>query len=491
MRNKYFLLFVLLLLNSTFGYSIVKTWIGNNNSNWNTAGNWSPNGAPAAGDDIIINDQNYTGVRAHPIFNNNFTGGYMEIRNGAVLTIDGGSLTFSGTLRLEGSSTASPRINHNSGTFTINGNATWAGHSNSIPVLRMSGGKVVFSGTVSNTLNAAKILIEVFGGDLEFYSNVFFNNTADKLEKTGGRVFLFNTLGFINKGIYNATGGETIINGNNSISDGIWNFFNLRINAGRTLNQLRNISVRKDWNNQGTYSHNNNSVTFNGSANQQISGSSVQVFHNLIINNSHTVIPQITLNAAATVLNNLNLVSGVVNQNENPFTIGSSETILGSLSYTSGWFYGGNFNRWIDRFNFHMLDQKGHFPVGSEIDYRPFWLRIENSSSSGGVVTVRHYAIYPTGTIPASHLDPTWAGGTWIQAVSQSYWAVSYTGFTGNGSFSIRYGGHGFGTNNLNHVGSTLISSVVANHSAATSVRVPLEANRVGLAAENLKIIFI
>ncbi|HET6244547.1 MAG: T9SS type A sorting domain-containing protein [Bacteroidetes bacterium] len=489
MKKNYILFYLLFItLNSNNLFAAIKTWTGNSNSNWNTTENWLPSGEPASGDDIIINSINYTGAKANPSFNSTFSGKNIEIWNSAVLTITGGTLTFTGTLKLNGSSTASPLIDIVNGTFTVNGTSSWLGHSASVPELKISEGKSIFNGEVLSISGAAKLLITVIGGELHFNSAVTLNNSTDRVEQSNGIITLNNTFNFVNKGIFNSTGGLAIINGSNSIKNGIWNFYTLRINPGKTLNQNQNISIGKDWVNQGIYLHNNKTVTFNGNSLQTISGSSNQNFGGLSINNTSSVIPQIILEVGITINNNLELIAGCVNQNESTVMIGTSETNLGSLSYTSGWFYGGNFNRWFDRFNFSLVDQKSHFPVGSNVDYRPFWFRVANSSSTGGTITVRHYGIYPSGIFLASHTDPTWgvAPGTPIKAVSKSYWNVLLNGFAGNGNFEIRYGGEGFGINELSDIGSTLINSVVGIHASSTSANVPIEANRTGLLAANI-----
>lgn len=160
------LLGVILLLASITLSAATKTWTGSSSNNWNTNGNWIPNGVPAVGDDVVIDinaailiNANPNTLRSLTIRNNSTvsltasggnrtitlssTGTAFDIQSGSVLSIDGnatgprsmtiafsggGTGSISGTLNLnatgnDGNLNTSNSINTVTGTITNNGGA--------------------------------------------------------------------------------------------------------------------------------------------------------------------------------------------------------------------------------------------------------------------------------------------------------------------------------------------------------------------------------
>src|ERR1035437_9253963 len=46
--------------------AVTKTWVPTAGGSWATAGNWSPDGAPAAGDDVVISSDQSASITAVP-----------------------------------------------------------------------------------------------------------------------------------------------------------------------------------------------------------------------------------------------------------------------------------------------------------------------------------------------------------------------------------------------------------------------------------------
>ncbi len=69
---------------------------------------------------------------------------------------------------------------------------------------------------------------------------------------------------------------------------GAYNFHNVVINSGKTLNGKTAgdgvINVSGDWTNNGTFTHNNSQVTFDGTSVQTIGGSATTTFYDLVVN---------------------------------------------------------------------------------------------------------------------------------------------------------------------------------------------------------------
>jgi hypothetical protein len=184
------------------------------------------------------------------------------------------------------------------------------------------------------------------------------------------------------------------------------------------------------------------------------------------------------------------MIAGKTNLAGFTLKLGTSAAIPGTLSYNSGWLYGGTFTRWFDNVTSTTIPSSiGHFPMGtSTIDYRPLWQGCSAALTTGGTISVVHNPIYLSGSNPASHLDPSWAGGTLVEGISNSYWVVSTAnGFASSGSnISMRFGGTGFDPFLLVDLNLSLATSTVGGYVTSTSDNTALEVNRNGLSTSNL-----
>jgi hypothetical protein len=271
-------------------------------------------------------------------------------------------------------------------------------------------------------------------------------------------------------------------------NDGIINISTIN-NEGTTQGN-GTYNVVGDFFNTGTFFSGTSNVNFYGLGPQTIGGNGDIEFYDISINNTFAISPQITLETNVTAKNKLTMTLGKTNLAGFTLKLGTSAAIPGTLSYNSGWLYGGTFTRWFDNVTSTTIPSSiGYFPMGTtNNDYRPLWHGWSAALTAGGTISVVHNPIYPYGSNPASHLDPSWAGGTFVQGISNSSWVVSTAnGFTSSGSnISMRFGGTGFNPFLLVDLNLSLEKSTVGDFVASTSNNTPLEVNRNGLSTSNL-----
>ena len=122
-------------------------------------------------------------------------------------------------------------------------------------------------------------------------------------------------------------------------NDGIINTATIN-NAGTTRGN-GTYNIEGDFLNTGTFFSGTSNVNFDGVGQQTIGGNGNMEFHNISINNSFPISPQITLISNVTAKNNLTMTLGKTNLAGFTLTLGTSAALPGTLSYTSGWLYGG------------------------------------------------------------------------------------------------------------------------------------------------------
>lgn len=135
---------------------------------------------------------------------------------------------------------------------------------------------------------------------------------------------------------------------------------NVNIESTGNIDNAGSIELTGDWTNDGNGLINGSSgtVEFNGSSNQDITGTTSTEFYNLTINNSAGV----TLGIDATASNNLDMTDGNIDAGSNTLELGTSTSSVGSLTYTTGNIL-GNFKRWINSTGTGI-----QYPVGTASD---------------------------------------------------------------------------------------------------------------------------
>jgi hypothetical protein len=208
------------------------TWNGSASTAWNISGNWNTNAVPGSIHSAYLPA---TGVISEAT-----TSSIVTITN---LTIDTGrTLSLGGNLNINGNWS-------NNGTFTPNSNT------------------VIFIGN-NNT--------QTLSGATTF-DNLTINHTG-----TGGVTAAGSTLNVSN--LLNTMSG-TLTSGST--------FKDVQIGSGTTLaNDGGTFYISGNWTNNGTFNASSGSVTFNGAAEQSITGTVVTAFNNLtVISGTRVVIP--------------------------------------------------------------------------------------------------------------------------------------------------------------------------------------------------------
>jgi hypothetical protein len=165
---------------------------------------------------------------------------------------------------------------------------------------------------------------------------------------------------------------NTTINGDLLISNGSF--------AGPTA-KTGLLHVKGNWTNNGTYIPGKGKVVLSGTSNQNLDGTSSTAFNRLTINNP----AGITLLENISVADTLAMLDGNVLNDTDTLELGTSASVTGYLSHTSG-NISGPFKRWIAVSTATPVD----FPLGTgSADHKA---RITFSNNSGGSLTARFEA---------------------------------------------------------------------------------------------------
>jgi hypothetical protein len=157
--------------------------------------------------------------------------------------------------------------------------------------------------------------------------------------------------------------------------------------AAVTVGGSNSFAIYGDFTNNGSLTTNSSTVSLSGSSQQTVSGNPI-TFYNLTINNTspNTVV----VNSFLTTRNILTLTTGNINMSGYNFILGLSASTPGTLSRTSGHFYNGYLTRWFNTSAITIGEAAGLFPVGTNTDYRPFYLGHSVAFSTGGSIRVLH-----------------------------------------------------------------------------------------------------
>lgn len=225
-----------------------KTWVGTTSS-WNTAGNWSPSGVPANGDDVIMNNAancsvdvatnnlrsfdmtGYTGT-----LSNSFTINVVGAAGSTTTCKFAGTITWTGVLALAPPSTA---------TINLSGNVTYD------LTLSSAGAITIFDNTTIRTITAAA------------YTGTLTHTSAKTLTVTGA------TFSFPAGMSYVCNQGLIVCNGNNlSFTTGSKTFYDVTLSGTGLCQQggsptFTNLT-RSSANITDIYQLNSGTTTVNG-----------------------------------------------------------------------------------------------------------------------------------------------------------------------------------------------------------------------------------
>lgn len=297
-------------------------------------------------------------------------GNAIRLLSGSQMVVQGGTVNVSGRIQAANSTpTNQGNLSYNQSGGTVNLTTTGSNTHGTLAdfhlflstdTLNMSGGTLVFRNvatTASDIKNNAYSIIT--GGTMQF---------GDASTATVG-------LGYeIEAGGVNSYLPSLVINNSSGLNPLLYPGTNIRvigsitINSGTTLDNnwgsgfLYDFSLTGNWNNSGTFIHNNQkTITFNGTSAQFITGSTATTFNNLTINNSSGGVTLSTPIIIGGTTGILTLTNG--------YLYSSSTNTLTMNAGTSA--TGANNNSFV----YGPLSKIGTtaftFPVGKDIQYRP------------------------------------------------------------------------------------------------------------------------
>ncbi len=155
-----------------------------------------------------------------------------------------------------------------------------------------------FSNDGSFTQSSGRTMI--FDDDASHTTHALSGNgdtILDNLEVRASNTLTAQTDMTIQGSNFNVASGGTFDGGSQTVTfdgdtslggAGTYNFHSILIDSGKTLNGKtygdHNINLSGDWTNNGTFTHNNGRVTFNGTNVQTIGGAATTTFYDLVVN---------------------------------------------------------------------------------------------------------------------------------------------------------------------------------------------------------------
>jgi len=261
-------------------------------------------------------------------------------------------------------------------------------------------------------------------------ANAYCNDLTIETDKTltvSGSPVLEVNGNWINNGTFTpGTGtvefnGYTLISGSTASHD----FYNVTINGGHSMTAApANMNVSGNWLNNGNFNHNNGTITFLGSLDQEIN-SGASSFYNITVTNSAV---GLSLLDNLTVDNNLSFVNGIINTGAN-YTIVSNTNNDAVSGHNSESYVYGNLRRYVVQ-NASLYD----FPVGTATAYR--LIQLDNENMSG--VTYLD-AKFMSAFSNTDDLDPAIAidnGTPYTSVAGEGIWQLQPDGAI-SGSYSI------------------------------------------------------
>ncbi|MGV3630123.1 MAG: T9SS type A sorting domain-containing protein [Bacteroidota bacterium] len=262
--------------------------------------------------------------------------------------MNGGTLNVTGEMALENEAgDFSPAFDMSGGTLNLNGDLFWFGEApgTGTPKVHISGGTANITGTISNlagsTVNMHLRVTD--NGTLNFSgSSIDLIQSTDSIIQSGmnASIRFTNTNSWNNAGIFWAENTVTHFDGITTLNgSGSFRFNSVMIHPARTLTHSSpvTISVSGDFDQDGNFVSNTNTVHFNGSTEQFISGDQSVNFSTLNLENSSS--QGLTLQIPVHIFSSLDFVSGKINSDgNNLLVVEDNASVSGSspVSFVNG-----------------------------------------------------------------------------------------------------------------------------------------------------------
>ena len=230
-------------------------------------------------------------------------------------------------------------------------------------------------------------------------------NTSAPLTLSGAQTVNVNG-NWSNSGTFVAGTGTINFNGTTTISGSSTNSFNNLTITGILTAPAANMNVAGNWTNNGTFTPNGATITFNGASPQSVGASGTNGFAGLTMNGAGGI----TLTAAASVSGALTFTNGIITTGSNTLTVGSAGTISGGSSST-------HVVGILQKLSIPTLSGTGPantftFPVGvaaiplHAAGYTP--LDLNNTTLGGDLTVTTNHAIEPALASYTSVLNEYW-----------------------------------------------------------------------------------
>lgn len=461
----YFVLFLLISLNA-FGQQTIRSA---DTGNWTNPNTWIGKNPPKATDNVIISAGHTVTLNSGQQMNS------LTIEEGGVLTDNGQATTITGDIVLNGVFSGDGPIILSGNPSTLSGTGDFT-NTDEITILK---NLTILANTDitknSGTIDLAAIAVTnrgtfTFGGSMTGVAGSAWTNESGSTLNIGGAL-LTNLSGTILNAsaagnTVNYYGGSQTVKLPSAVS-GVPTYHhlvlggsglkrivqagNLSIHGNLVITSMfdigtgssRTINLSGDFINAGTFAPQSGTVVFSGNGNQTVTNAAgSETFFNMTVNKSGG---SIQLMANVTVSSALsfqaaNLASLITSGRT--FTLGTSITSTGSLSFAGTGFIVGNFTRWIAATD---VNRPIVFPLGTVTQSRAVSLTFASIASPGQLTagfTAQSPGILATSlndngtTIRNLYRDGYWTLSTSVQAAvaSSSFGATfngaGFTGFT-------------------------------------------------------------
>lgn len=360
----------------------------------------------------------------------------ISIASGKTVTAPPGTLTLykdftnNGTFIHNGGT-----VNYNSTAYcTVGGSSTTTFNNITGNYLHLQSTNTIVEGNLSINVDGTAGTTITFNGNTTISSTGFYGynniviNAGKTLTSNSSITYPLNVKGnFTNNGTFNHNGGAVNFNGTSVISgSSITNFNKVLIASGNSLDLGGlTIGIAGDFTNDGTFTHSNGKVVFNGSANQTYSGTGSLAFYDLEINNSvpGSIINLSTTNYAIDVSNSLTLTSGILTVNAGQVNVTSTSLSAVGGTYSNSW-VNAKLKRGV---NTGAYD----YPVGSSSNLELLTLNITSIAAASDITASFNYP--DTGAVPNLSLNCQTVNST----LDAGYWALVPNGGIGAVTYDV------------------------------------------------------
>ncbi len=278
LQAAFLLFFLFCILFSMQSWAATKTWNTTTGGAWTTASNWNPSGAPATGDDVVINTAQSASISAMPSISLNSLDVSATCRIEAA--VSGNTLTITGNFTVGSACTLS--LGNTSARIAFLLASTATGSINGTSILDFDAGSTQRNFTISGSLTIAPgaAISDLNGGTGSYF-----------ILSAGATLKIGNTLGITTTG---ATGA-------------------VQVTGTRTYTAGAN------------YEYNGTTAQVTGNGLTQNSAASLKINNNV----------GVSLSAATTISGLLNMQSGTLNMGNFALSVGSL-TGSGNLTHSTG-----------------------------------------------------------------------------------------------------------------------------------------------------------